>query len=64
MTIDKDETTKLYELSIYYSKIYRGKISIIPKVPIRNLNDFSIWYTPGVAGVSLEIAKNKKNHLI
>jgi malate dehydrogenase (oxaloacetate-decarboxylating) len=30
----------------------------IPKVPIRSLDDFSIWYTPGVAAVSLAVAKN------
>lgn len=28
---------------------YAGKIQVIPKVPIRSFEDFSIWYTPGVA---------------
>src|SRR5574341_1014873 len=28
---------------------YKGKIQTAPKCPIRGLEDFSIWYTPGVA---------------
>jgi malate dehydrogenase (oxaloacetate-decarboxylating) len=28
---------------------YRGKIQTVPKCPVRSLDDFSIWYTPGVA---------------
>jgi len=28
---------------------YRGKIQMVPKCPIRGADDFSIWYTPGVA---------------
>jgi malate dehydrogenase (oxaloacetate-decarboxylating) len=44
--------------AIRYSEFYRGKIGIIPKVPIRSLDDFSIWYTPGVAAVSKEIQNN------
>jgi len=28
---------------------YRGKIEIVPKACIRSLDDFAIWYTPGVA---------------
>ncbi len=28
---------------------YKGKIQIFPKCAIRNLDDFSVWYTPGVA---------------
>jgi malate dehydrogenase (oxaloacetate-decarboxylating) len=28
---------------------YKGKIQIMPKCAIRGLDDFSIWYTPGVA---------------
>jgi malate dehydrogenase (oxaloacetate-decarboxylating) len=28
---------------------YRGKIQMVPKCPVRSLDDFSIWYTPGVA---------------
>jgi len=28
---------------------YRGKIQTVPKCAIRSLDDFSIWYTPGVA---------------
>jgi len=46
-------------LAIEYAKKYQGKIQTLPKVPVKSLNDFSIWYTPGVAAVSLEIAKNE-----
>lgn len=28
---------------------YRGKIEITPKAIVRDMSDFSIWYTPGVA---------------
>lgn len=28
---------------------YRGKIQIMPKCPIRGLDDLAVWYTPGVA---------------
>jgi malate dehydrogenase (oxaloacetate-decarboxylating) len=28
---------------------YRGKVQIASKCPIRDLNDFAVWYTPGVA---------------
>jgi malate dehydrogenase (oxaloacetate-decarboxylating) len=35
---------------------YRGKIQIAPKVPVRSVSDFSIWYTPGVAAPCKEIA--------
>ena len=28
---------------------YKGKVQVMPKCPIRNLGDFSVWYTPGVA---------------
>ena len=29
--------------------VYHGKVQIAPKCPVRGLDDFSIWYTPGVA---------------
>ena len=28
---------------------YKGKVQMVPKCPIRSADDFSIWYTPGVA---------------
>ncbi|OPX93324.1 MAG: NAD-dependent malic enzyme [Syntrophorhabdus sp. PtaB.Bin006] len=37
---------------------YKGKIEIVPKCVIRDVNDFAIWYTPGVAEVCKEINKN------
>src|SRR5574341_962703 len=30
-------------------QFYRGKVQVLPKCPIRNLDDFAVWYTPGVA---------------
>lgn len=29
---------------------YGGKIEVVPKVPVLKLQDFAIWYTPGIAG--------------
>ncbi len=37
---------------------YHGKIEISPKCVIRDMNDFGIWYTPGVAEPCKDIAKN------
>ncbi|WP_373468952.1 NAD(P)-dependent malic enzyme [Acidianus infernus] len=46
------------KLAIGVSSKYKGKIQILPKVPIRSLEDFAVLYTPGVAAVSKEISKN------
>ncbi len=37
---------------------YRGKIEIVPKCAIRDVNDFAIWYTPGVAAPCEDIEKH------
>ena len=37
---------------------YKGKVEIVPKCCIRDVNDFAIWYTPGVASVCMDINKN------
>ena len=37
---------------------YRGKVQIAPKCPVRGLDDFSIWYTPGVAAPCRAIQAN------
>ena len=50
--IPKDEFSRK---AVTYSKFYGGKVATAPKVPVRSLQDFSIWYTPGVAAVSLTV---------
>ena len=35
---------------------YRGKVQVMPRCPVRGLEDFSIWYTPGVAAPCRAIA--------
>ncbi len=34
---------------------FRGKLEVAPKCVIRNMDDFGIWYTPGVAAPCREI---------
>jgi malate dehydrogenase (oxaloacetate-decarboxylating) len=43
-----------------YHAFYRGKLEVMPKCAIRSLQDFSIWYTPGVAAACREIEKDKE----
>ncbi|MFH1666956.1 MAG: NADP-dependent malic enzyme [Elusimicrobiota bacterium] len=38
---------------------YQGKIEIVPKCCIRSMDDFSIWYSPGVAEPCKAINKNR-----
>ncbi len=46
-------------LSMKYHPLYKGKIATAIKAPIRDYKDFSIWYTPGVAGPCRAIYKDK-----
>src|SRR5438445_3727701 len=52
--LKRENLTK--EQSAKYHPYYRGKIEIVPRVPVRSFNDFAIWYTPGVAQPCLDIA--------
>jgi len=48
------------KLSIAAHRRTRGKIEVVGKFPIKNREDLSIAYTPGVAGPALLIARNVK----
>jgi len=37
---------------------YKGKIGVMPKCCIRSIDDFAIWYTPGVAKPCIDIRDN------
>ncbi len=54
--LEKDDASKK---ALSYSRFYQGKVGVAPKVPVRSLQDFGIWYTPGVAAVSKAIAADK-----
>lgn len=41
-----------------YHPYYRGKIETAIKCAVRSLDDFAIWYTPGVAAPCLDIASS------
>ena len=49
------KTEALGRRAVALSEFYQGKVEVVPKVPVRSLRDFSLWYTPGVAEVSRAI---------
>jgi len=51
----EERTDLLGERSVELSRYFGGKIETVPKVPVRSLEDFALWYTPGVAAVSRAI---------
>ena len=53
-----EESEKWFKIAVEASRRYGGKVMVLPKVPVRSLQDFSIWYTPGVAAVSREISRD------
>jgi malate dehydrogenase (oxaloacetate-decarboxylating) len=46
------------KISLKHHEFYHGKIEIIPKCFLKSFNDFSIWYTPGVAEPCKAIKEN------
>lgn len=58
MTEKEKEPVDWYSLSVNLHKFYGGKIETIPKVPVRRIKDFAIWYTPGVAEPSRRISRD------
>ena len=47
------------KLSLEHHRRLLGKISIASKAEIKTMEDLAVYYTPGVAAVSAEIAKSK-----
>ena len=45
------------EIASALHKHYKGKISIAPRCRIKDLHDFDVWYTPGVAAPCRDIEK-------
>ena len=45
--------------SLALHKKLRGKIGIVPKIAVKNKQDLSLVYTPGVGAVSSFVAKHK-----
>ena len=46
------------QLSPPMHRFYEGKMQVMPKCAIRSVDDFAIWYTPGVAAACREIEAN------
>lgn len=62
MKVDTDELLKKAsrwsKIAPPFHAFYQGKVEVMPKCAIRSLQDFSIWYTPGVAQVCKDIEKD------
>ncbi|MFX1392194.1 MAG: NADP-dependent malic enzyme [Promethearchaeota archaeon] len=56
--IKKSEIPSINALKMH--PFYRGKVQVMPRCAIHNYEDFSIWYSPGVAAPCKEISKNKE----
>ena len=50
---------KPLEIAPRLHQLYQGKIEVVPRCRVRNLKDFDVWYTPGVAAPCREIAENE-----
>lgn len=48
----------VYKKSLELHRSHKGKIEVVPKVPLENMADLSLAYTPGVAEASREIGKD------
>jgi malate dehydrogenase (oxaloacetate-decarboxylating) len=52
------KAAKPQEIASALHSYYKGKIAITAKCRIKDLHDFDIWYTPGVASPCRDIVKN------
>ncbi|HEV2450039.1 MAG TPA: NADP-dependent malic enzyme [Thermoplasmata archaeon] len=55
---EAQQTVDLGRRAVRLARFYHGKIETVPSVPVRSLEDFAVWYTPGIAAVSEEIRQD------
>lgn len=46
------------EIASRFHSYYKGKVEITPKCRVKDLHDFDVWYTPGVASPCRDIEKD------
>ena len=49
------------ELSLKMHEEHRGKLAVVSKVPVKNREDLSVAYTPGVAEPCRKISAKKSD---
>jgi len=54
------KAAKPAETAMRLHPFYRGKVQIAAKCPVRDLSDFSVWYTPGVAATCRAIHADRE----
>ena len=54
-----EELDRPSKAAVKAAPYYGGKLEIIPKIPVRSLEDFAVWYTPGVAAVCKAIKEKR-----
>ena len=52
------KAAKPLEIASELHSYYKGKIAITPKCRVKDMHDFDIWYTPGVASPCKDIVRN------
>ena len=52
------EGKNYFEISLRLHRFYRGKIEVVPRVPVTQMEHFSVWYTPGVAEPSRAVSRD------
>lgn len=54
------KTKKPGEEAMRLASLYQGKVQVLPKCPVRGLDDFAVWYSPGVAALCQAIQANRE----
>ena len=54
-----EELDRSSKAAVKAAPYYGGKLEMVPKIPVRSLDDFAVWYTPGVAAVCKAITENR-----
>lgn len=57
-TADLERAAQWGELAVPWHRHYGGKMETVPRCVVRGMDDFSIWYSPGVARACTAIAED------
>ena len=55
---ETEDAARPMRVALKLHPFYRGKIQTAPRCPVRSLDDFAYWYTPGVAASCRAITGN------